>query len=106
MVVCRQEIEDQAEQVFNASEKDNEHEKEDAVESAGQELVDVAQHDDADDNDEDDNLPLSSRIEALRRGNATDEDNVVLSQMYPASQQGLNPVEVDLEVVGVHDGEM
>ncbi|GAB2288166.1 hypothetical protein Dimus_022508 [Dionaea muscipula] len=61
---------------------------------------------DNDDDAEEDNMPLSSRIKAFRRGYAVDEDDVVLSLKYQAPQQGLINVDADLEVVCANTAEM
>ncbi|GAB2296236.1 hypothetical protein Dimus_030364, partial [Dionaea muscipula] len=55
----------------------------------------------ANDNDEkdEDNVPLSSKIEALRRGNAGDDD-IFLSHKYKATPQS-QEADQDMEVVDV-----
>ncbi|GAB2268030.1 hypothetical protein Dimus_003007, partial [Dionaea muscipula] len=83
-----QQIEDQAEQVFNASEKENEFEKEGADEQIAA---------------DEDNLPLNSGIEVLGRETATDDDvDVPLSLKYHTTPQVLIPVDVDVEIIGVN----
>ncbi|GAB2265741.1 hypothetical protein Dimus_000778 [Dionaea muscipula] len=51
-------------------------------------------------------MPLSTGIEALRRGDPADEDNVVLSLKYQAPPQDLIPVDTGLEVVSINTEEM
>ncbi|GAB2284248.1 hypothetical protein Dimus_018714 [Dionaea muscipula] len=106
---------------------DNEEQDDDVVDSAGQEIMDAAQQDDDDqgvtnadlatedaamqaiegnEDDDENNIPLSSEIEVLRRGNANDDDNVVLSLKYQATPQELILVDTEMEVDGVNSEEI
>ncbi|GAB2283753.1 hypothetical protein Dimus_018245 [Dionaea muscipula] len=52
------------------------------------------------------NMPLNSRIKALRRSDVDGDDNVILIMMYQTTPQELIPVDSDLEVVGMNSAEM
>ncbi|GAB2268188.1 hypothetical protein Dimus_003166, partial [Dionaea muscipula] len=63
---------------------------------------------DGDDEDDEDNIPLSSGVEVLRRSNKDDDDddNVPLSLKYQTTPQSLLPVDTDVEVLSVNPAEM
>ncbi|GAB2297541.1 hypothetical protein Dimus_031639, partial [Dionaea muscipula] len=58
------------------------------------------------DEDNEDNIPLSSSVEVLRRRNEDDDSDVPLSLKYHTTPQSLIPVDDDLEVVGVNPAVM
>ncbi|GAB2299494.1 hypothetical protein Dimus_033561 [Dionaea muscipula] len=56
--------------------------------------------------DDEDNIPMSSNIEVLRKGNENDDDNVPLSLKYQTTPQSLIPNDTDVEIVGANPAEM
>ncbi|GAB2283275.1 hypothetical protein Dimus_017796 [Dionaea muscipula] len=77
--------------------------EDDVIESASQE----AQRDGKEAIDEDDDLPLSSKIEALRSKEAVDDDDdVLLSIKYQPTSQDLILANVDLEIASVNNKDM
>ncbi|GAB2294861.1 hypothetical protein Dimus_029054 [Dionaea muscipula] len=59
-----------------------------------------------DDIDEDDDMPLRSKIEAIRSDNTADDDDVLLSIKYQPVSQDLIPADADLEVAAVNNEDM
>ncbi|GAB2287901.1 hypothetical protein Dimus_022256, partial [Dionaea muscipula] len=92
---------------------DEEKVENDAVESVGQEVVDDAHlHVEVDigrkdvqqvQDDDGDNVPLSSKIKALRSDKAADDDDIILSIMFQTTP--LIPIESDLEMIEAHHDE-
>ncbi|GAB2299250.1 hypothetical protein Dimus_033320, partial [Dionaea muscipula] len=103
---------------MNATEviDDDEEKEDDAVRSAGQEAVDNAHHNakadvgredvEHGDDDDEDNVPLSSKTETFRNDKAVVDDDVLLSIKYQPTKHDLIPADADLEAVVMHDEDM
>ncbi|GAB2268296.1 hypothetical protein Dimus_003269, partial [Dionaea muscipula] len=97
--VAGQDDENQADKQDDAK-QDDEHDVEEANVDTNRAV------DGGDEDDDENNIPLSSSVEALRKGDTVDDDNVPLSQKYHAPPQILISVDTNLEVAGAFTEEM
>ncbi|GAB2296639.1 hypothetical protein Dimus_030749 [Dionaea muscipula] len=94
--------------IQNKDEKEDDVVKEVVDNAHGKEVeqeVTEQENEPADDN-EDDDMSLSSKIEALRSKEGIDDDDVILRIKYQPTNQNLIPVVADVETAVMHDDNM